>query len=383
MIDPLSNKYINWTDGMKISQSHLHQLQGAVEEKFKDANALAMDKDGFGILPFGHDGKKPLDFMLRVEGQSAVQVEIIQARGLTAAGERIEILSTARHGGKESLTGRVELDKASMVNQKAYFVAIAIVAGEMKPFGTPDPNETPPRLPFVEPSLSIQLLPEGTHTDLYRNGLVIGRLTVENAALVADDGYIPPAMAMRSHEALQEFSFKYVQFLQEIEQNAFEIMRNLGRKDTLTALAHSVGEFARAVIEAIQREYDLVEMYGEYMHPARFLLNAKQLARTIKNAIDLMNNEAKEELLLYFQDVIELGPAEYQSVNARVVSARYDHFALRNTLQVILEFCKVNGKLMSELSNLDYIGKKKKTGIFVGEVTKESEAPKPKKRWDF
>lgn len=383
MIDPLSNKYINWTDGMKISQGHLHQLQGAIEGKFKDGNAVSMEKYGYGILPFGQDGKKPLDFLLRVENQSSVHVEVIQARGLTAAGDRVEILATGRHGGKELLKSKVDLDMASMVNQKAYLLSIAISPDEMKPFGSPDAAETPPRLPYTEPALSIQLLPEGTNADLYRNGLVIGRVAVENGALVNDEGYIPPSMAMRSHEALQEFSFKYVQFLQELEQNAFEIIRNLGRKDALTGLATSVGNFTRALISAIEREFDLIEMYGESLHPARFLLNAKQIARAIKNAIELLTNEAKEELLLYYQDVIELGPAEYMAVNTRVVSAQYDHLAIRGTLEAILEFCKVNGKLVSELSNLDYIGKKKKTGIFVGEVTKESEAPKPKKRWDF
>lgn len=383
MIDPLSNQYINWTDGMKISSVHLHKLQHVIEEKVKDCTALSEGRDHYGILPFGNDGRKPLEFMLRVEGQSTVVVEVVQCRGLSPAGDRIEVLTGAAHEGRTSLQSKVEHDKASLINISALYVAIRCSGKEMQPFGLPDSGESPARLPYASPELKIELIPADKDPNLYRNSLIIGRLNVNGGVITQDEDYIPPSLAMSGQEALKEFSFKYVRFIREMEENAFGIVRNLGRKDTLTSLATSTGSFARNIIECIQRNFDFVQMYGDSLHPSRFLLNAKQLARSIFNAVELLPGDEKEELLQYFRDVIELGPAEYTAVNKRLIDIDYNHLDLREILGDILEFCKVNGKLVSELSRLDYIGKKKKTGIFVGEVTKESETPKPKKRWDF
>ncbi len=382
-MDPLSNKYINWSDGMKISQKHLHELQNIVEEKSRDSIATQAPKDGFGILPAGHEGKKPLDYMLRLEGENALSLELRQCRAITPSGNRVELLTGSAHEGKNVLKGRLELEKAGLVNSSSLFVALRYMSGEMEPFGLPDSNESPPRLPYTSPRLQLELMPGDADPKLYHHCVIVARMSVQNGVMSHDESYIPPSLAMSGHDALKEFAFKYIQFLQELENNAFAVVRNIARKDTLTPLAESVNTYVREVIASIQHHFDFLEMFGERLHPAHFLLNAKQLARGMKNSIEMLRSDSKEELLNYFQDVIELGPAEYMGVNAAVHNAQYSHYNIRKSLEAILEFCKVNGKLMTELSHLDYIGKKKKTGIFVGEVTRDEETPKPKKRWDF
>ncbi|MFN2422888.1 MAG: hypothetical protein ABR572_03855, partial [Cryomorphaceae bacterium] len=95
----------------------------------------------------------------------------------------------------------------------------------------------------------------------------------------------------------------------------------------LTSLATSTGSFARNIIECVQRNFDFVQMYGDSLHPSQFLLNAKQLARSMYNAVELLPGDEKEDLLQYFRDVIELGPAEYTAVNKQLIDAEYNHLA--------------------------------------------------------
>jgi hypothetical protein len=383
MIDPLSNRYVNWTDGMKISQHHFHQLQRTIEEKFKDGNALLTAIDDYGILPEGHAGKKPVEYLIRIEGKATIHAEIIQCRGLTPSGDRIEILASETHSGKPTLVSKLELEHSAIKNGGSFFLCVRYRMQDMVPFGKPVPDESPARLPYASPELRLELIPESDNINAYRNALPIARFVLQNDEIRHDQDYIPPCRQMRSHDDLKEFGFKYVQFLTELDNNAFEIVRNLGRKESLTKLAQSVGTIARSAIQNIELHLDFLEMNSDIAKPSLFVLNAKQLARCLRNAIELLPNEDKEELLNYLQEVIDVGPGEYMTINNKVVSLEYDHLDIKAALNNILQFCKVNGKLFNEWSNLDYIGKKKKTGIFVGEVTKDTEVTKERKKWDF
>lgn len=383
MIDPLSNRYVNWTDGMKISQIHFHQLQHTVEAKSKDGNALHTGTDDYGVLPEGNSGKKPIDYLVRIENKATVYAEIVQCRGLTPSGDRIEILASGINDGKLTIANKLQIEESAMQAGAVFFLCVRYISHIMQPFGKPVPDESPARLPYTEPELSLELLPAVDNNNAYRNALIIGRFVVQNSELRHDVDYIPPCRQMRSHDDLREFGFKYIQFLSELESNAFEIVRNLGRKDSLTKLAQSVGTVSRNAIHNIELHFDLLEMNGDTAKPSLFVLNAKQLARCLRNAIELLPNEDKEELLNYVQEVIDVGPGEYMTINNKVVQLEYNHIDIRGALTVILQFCKVNGRLFNEWSNLDYIGKKKKSGIFVGEVTKETEVTKERKKWDF
>ncbi|MCH5688648.1 hypothetical protein LWM68_32985 [Niabella sp. W65] len=65
---------------------------------------------------------------------------------------------------------------------------------------------------------------------------------------------------------------------------------------------------------------------------------------------------------------------------------RYNHNDINENVNSIIQFAKVVGKLFSTLSSLEFIGKKKESGIFVKEgyindPGESSNAPKPKRRF--
>lgn len=383
-MDPFTEGYINWVDGMKISKEHFHQLQLATEQRLKDARNISLTPTNFGLLSSGVDGKDTLDVKVRIENGTNVKVEVHQCRGVTESGDRIEILHRDKNSGSKQYSTLIELSPDSLKGKDYFFLIIRVHQIEMTPYGVPAEDETPVRYPFTRPTLEIEVIsPEEDNHTLFKNSLVIGRLLVQNGELIEDDSYIPPCTNMSAKADLQEFAFQYIRFLESIEDDLFKIFANLKSKDTLTSLAESVRELVISLIGTIQSDIDLYKMHGSVISPAEFVLNAKRIARTIKNTVNLRTNDAKEELLNYVQEIIGMSPSEYVGLNNGIITLEYDHFYIRDRLQSVLHFCQTNAKLMSEWSNLDYIGKKKKSDIFVGEVTQDAKTEQGKKKWDF
>ncbi len=368
---------------MKISQAHFHQLQSAIEAHVKDGRATGIRSDNFGLLPSA-GAKESLDFDFRVEENTNVKIKIRQCRAISPAGNRIEINSNLPNSGHQNFEKTIKLEKPVLDSNSDYYLTLRPNTEEPHLYGSPDQDESPARMPFFEHAIDAEIVPlKGINYNVLKNSIIIGLVSIRNGEISEDINYIPPSTAMASHRDLGEFAFKYSQFLGDLEADLFKINKNVSSKDQLTNLAQSVADLARNLILSIQMEIDFIRMFSDHTTPSLFILNAKKIARTFKNAIELNSNEKKEELLNYVQEVIDINPGEYMAVNARVLDLEYDHYEIREALQVILQFCKINGKLISEWGNLDYIGKKKKTGIFVGEVKKDIEVTKERKKWDF
>ena len=384
MKDPFTKGYVNWVDGMKISREHFIQLQSAAEQRLKDARSTSLNHTNFGLLSSGIDGKNPLEVNVLIESGKHVKVEVNQCRGITESGDRIEVLHRDLNEGSKQPSELIELSEDDLKAHDHFFLTIRVHQNEMTPYGVPDQEEAPVRYPYTRPTLKIEVVPpeEDNHT-LFKNSLVIGRLHVQNGELLEDESYIPPCTNMAATADLQEFAFEYIRFLGSMEDDLFKIFSNLNRKEKLTSLAESVRELMISLISTIQADLDFYKMYGSVSSPATFVLNAKRIARCLKNSINLRTNDAKEELLNYIQEIVGISPGEYVGLNNKILTMEYNHFYIRDLLQSVLQFCQINSKLMSEWSNLDYIGKKKKSDIFVGEVTQDAKSEQGKKKWDF
>lgn len=381
MFDPIKYGYVNWADGMKISQAHFHQLQSAIEARVKDSRATGLRNDNFGLIP---SDTNALDFEFRVDDAANLKIKVRQCRAISPAGDRIEIIANSSNSSHQNFEKTVKLDKSVLETNGDFYITLRANSDEPHLYGEPDQEESPARMPYFERALDVEIVQvTGVNKKVFKNSAVIAQFKVENGNISEDVNYIPPCSSMASHRDLSEFAFKYAQFLGDLETDLFKINKNVSSKDQLTNLAQSVADLTRNLIQSIQQEIDFIRMFSEYSTPSVFVLNAKKIARTIKNAIELNSNEKKEELLNYVQEVIDISPGEYTAINAKVLDLEYDHYNVRDALQVILQFCKINGKLISEWGNLDYIGKKKKTGIFVGEVRKDTEITKERKKWDF
>ena len=110
------------------------------------------------------------------------------------------------------------------------------------------------------------------------------------------------------------------------------------------------------------------------------------LARIIKNTIDLRIGSGKEELLNYLAEWCDVNQGELETLLTSIANMQYTHHDINQNLIKIIKFVKVIGKLFDTLSNLEFIGKKKESNIFVKEEQMNTQAddinkPKPKRRF--
>ncbi|MCH5597547.1 hypothetical protein [Niabella ginsengisoli] len=122
-----------------------------------------------------------------------------------------------------------------------------------------------------------------------------------------------------------------------------------------------------------------------YEPPVKMISAIVGLARILKNTIDLRTGSGKEELMNYLSEWSELKQGELESLLTNMATLRYNHNDINENITAIIQFAKVTGKLFNTLSNLEFIGKKKESGIFVKEGyindTSEHNNTKPKRRF--
>jgi hypothetical protein len=104
----------------------------------------------------------------------------------------------------------------------------------------------------------------------------------------------------------------------------------------------------------------------------------------MKNSIDLRTGSGKEEMMNYLCEWCELKQGELESLLSNVASLRYDHNDINKSIGAVVSFIKIISRLFDTLSKLDFIGKRKDTGIFVNEEKAEvAEAQAKAKRRFF
>ncbi|MBP6311697.1 MAG: hypothetical protein KA408_05465 [Flavobacteriales bacterium] len=387
MNDSIKNGYINWIDGMKISKDHFIDMQRATEDRLRDVRSVLGSEFDMGLLAGKLKGRGSLEYILTIGHPNRIDMEVYQCRALSPAGDRVEIVSdlnSLTNALKATFT--IDLEKAE--DRDTYDVIIKVDSFNMTPYGEPDVKESPPRHPFAQPGYTLELAPskEIQYNEYNRNYVVLTRVQLIGSEIKHLKEYIPPCMSMESAAELTEFYFRYLQFVKDLEQNAFRIIIKTNSAEHKTPLVNNVELIARRVFDLIEKEIDDVVLFYRFENPVHFVAHTMRLARCIRNSIELTTNAGKDELLNYFStEVMDLSSAEYMNVLSGLFGMEYQHYDINACLTRISSFCKHTAKLFDELSRLDYIGKKKDIGIFVTDKTKEDTLSVAQKRrkWDF
>ena len=378
MSEPIRSGYVNWIDGMKMSKTHFLELQQAVEDRIRDERARATYHTDFGLLPGRFNGKPSLDYELTFDGRAKFTLRLRQCRAVTAGGDRIEVLY-GEDGEAPGLVRTVEIEDALMLEGHEFDLVVKIDSLNMEPYGVPNVQESPPRHPFARPQCSLEwvaskdLRPEGYAL----NQITIARLRVSRNELTHDAEFMPPCMSMASLPRLEEFHAQYFRFLKEAEQNLFKIVIRLNMRDKRTDLSDSVDSYCRAAIGFLERELGGFQTLGKRMTPRELVSNAVSFARALRYAIELLTGRGKDEMLNYINTVIAVTPGDYVQTMSRLTDLEYEHTDLKDALVRVLDFCRVNRKLLDEWVRLDYIGQRKNEDIFIHEESTRFVAPPP------
>ena len=279
MLPDLTHYPVNWVDGMKISRRHFTETDQFTTDHLRDATALLLRPDFFGLLPAPNELGSPAAFelLLNVDVQGEVQARLTQCRAVTAGGARIEIVPTTTPLTlRTSLAQLLTAYSLTATEGLRFSVVLTVNPFERVPTGTPAVDEVPPRHPYTRPSHGLSLVP----TDQLGSqasaafALVVGELVYAEGALRPVAQYIPPSMALASHPALLQALHQLDFQLTELETDAFKIIHKVKmRPDKRSPLADLVRELAERTVFALAQQLTTLRLLAPAQPPS-YLLDA-------------------------------------------------------------------------------------------------------------
>jgi hypothetical protein len=354
---------VNWVDGMKISRRHFTETDQFVTDHLRDATALLLRPDFYGLLPAPNELGSPaaLELLLSVDAQNEVQARLTQCRAVTAGGARIDITPTsAPLTMRTSLAQLLAATGLTATEGLRFSVVLTVNPFERTPTGMPAAEESPLRHPYTRPSYSLSVVPAaqlGSQASA-AFALVVGELLYSEGTLRPVVQYIPPSLALASHPALLQALHQLDFQLTELETDAFKIIHKVKlRTDKRSPLADLVRQMAEHTVFALAQQLTTLRLLAPAQPPSYLLDALLRVAKQIKTSLDMLTEAEREELLKYFEQWSETPPAAVLGALQAAVTLVYDHHRVHEHLQQQRQLWQVLGLIFRQLSQLEYIGK--------------------------
>lgn len=369
---------VNWIDGMKINKSHFLQQDHAFTNLVTDAVAVRTTPFNYGLLPADEMNTSQLKLWIDVDNQQVLTVKLVSCNAVSAGGARVFIDGSETNPFKLSASFPVVKADTCSLPEGSYFIILSVNPFDKKPFGEADPNEEPPRYPFLAPAYHLFLVPadETGHRNMGPYHLSLGKLQLRNNIATLDENYIPPCMAVNSHPALAEAFAFYNNQLSTLETVCLQIIKKIHFRNQQNLLAQLVWYISENMLMYLSPVLAKFRWSMPYETPVVMVEAVAGLGRVLKNSIDTRQATGKEELIDYFADWLDLNQAQFEKVISDAVNAEYNHTDIRPSLNRCSLFVREVVTLFKKLSELDYIGRKTDKDIFVKEEAPDFAKPR-------
>lgn len=370
MRDQMKHLPVNWIDGMKISKSHFIAQDNAAKNALFDLASLMLSPLRYGILPASEQGEDTYNIRISLDNQNSIRVSVLACQAITQGGVRIAI-SPLSDGSQQNRDGvpTASFQFSNVSNEPVWWIVLMVNPYERLPTGSPNLEENPPRYPSVLPLYTVQIV-SGSQYPQYANhpyALVIGKAISNGNEVRADDEYIPPCFSISAHPDLISLYTELDKFLGNLELRCSQIVQKIYKKNQQNELSELVLFLCDRIIMFLGQSITNMRWMMLHESPAAMFANIASLARVMKNSIDLRIGSGKDEMMTYLSEWCELKQGELENMLSSLAGLRYDNNDINSNIQKVITFVKVCSKLFETLSKLEFIGKKKETGIFVKE----------------
>ncbi|MFV0304423.1 MAG: hypothetical protein ACK5IC_02945 [Moheibacter sp.] len=367
MLENLNHFPINWVDGMKINKSHFLAIQDNVSDVTRDSVGVSLNQINYGLLPY-KNAESSVRISLVIDNHKLLRVKVEECHAVTPNGSRIEISSQNTHILNLEMPYPEETYELKDMEEVVLLANISVNPFKNRAFGELDPQEDPPRYPYLLPTYNLNLVPENNLNQGYSGyQLTIGKILVtpNETQLIAN--YIPPCTSIQSHQRLIDIHSDIDKFFGQLELYSVQISQKIHRKNQSNDLASMILNLSDKVTTYLGHEVNSFRWTIPHEPPAYMFDKVVSLARIMKNFVDSKSGAGKEELLNYFAEWCGLSQGDFEVMFTDTVNAGYNHTQIDKTVSKIQFFIKTIEELFSTLNRLDYIGKRKDTGIFVKE----------------
>lgn len=359
---------VNWIDGMKINKSHFIDTDSNITQQVKNTYLSFINPYNYGLLLQQESGFDPVKIIIDIDNQDYIHVKVLNCSAVTRGGSRIEVQNNyfSDNDLSESMP-QIKINTESNNNYE-YFIAITINCFERVPFGKPDPEENPPRLPSILPGYSISVHTKNELNAVKNeNSLIIGKLIFKAGKPEIDENYIPPCQTIFSHPKLVEYHAQLVKVMGQIEIDVIDILHRIKDKKQSTNIAETVSDVSNALLGFMGIHMVEFRRIAKYYPPVFIFEQMATLARIVNNSINKQSSVDREELLNYIQDWSSLKQGAFEELLSKTIEYKYDHDDINESINSMAPFVNAISNICNTLSNLDFIGKKKDRQIFVKE----------------
>ena len=373
MTEDIKNFKVNWIDGMKISKEHFQQLQSYTWDTIRDMGSVRMGRFDYGAI--ASSSKNTNEFLINIDAHNNLKVAIKVLKAVTPNGNRVEITAETP-SFKEDIT----VEELSNSGFDGGYVLLNVDTENSVAFGTKNPKEMPPRLPFLTANYFVTFI---TASDMESEGVSSNQIPIakierrEKGLLVAQQ-YIMPAVTLAADQGLTKFYGEIETFFKMTERNAIQIVQKIRSKDNDNIIADTLFVAVDKIYTLLGTELTRFKCEEYDLTPRELINSIVSFARLFKNAVDVAPSQHKEQLFNYFAEWTDLKGGDYEKLFTNVINLTYNHNDIEQNISVLKDFTGTINKLFTLLTQVDYIGKRKDMGIFVNENSLKENTNKSK-----
>ena len=202
------------------------------------------------------------------------------------------------------------------------------------------------------------------------SSLLLARLSVKDNVPEFDKDYVPPCARVSSDERLLALEGRLLEMFSKIELDILVIIRKIHAKEQKTPLAGSVLFLAEKIAALHGLQMTRQRLFMKHSPPVSLFEAVSQFARGLRNTINTETPERKEEMINYFSDWCSMKQGDLDKLIVDAANYGYNHYEIGTVLSKLMTFIETMADLFGTLSQLDYIGKRRDTQIYIKEEGK-------------
>ncbi|MEO6722325.1 MAG: hypothetical protein ABIN67_18295, partial [Ferruginibacter sp.] len=330
---------VNWIDGMKINKNHFISQDNAWTDTLQEMVSLGISPLRYGVLPSSTAGENTFDVKISLDNQNALRVSVLSFQAVTLGGMRISIPSIANNAQNDTnniLTAIFPFSTAK--NDTAWWIFLFVHPFEKQPAGSPDLNENPPRLPFVLPTYSLDMISETNYREFTNHpyAIPIGKVNVNGNDVRVEDDYLPPSVSIIAHSDLLSLHGELDKYFADIELYCSKIVQKIFVKKQQNEISELVMFLCDRVILYLGQAITTMRWRMIYEPPVELFMSIAALARIMKNSIDLRIGSGKDELMNYLSEWCELKQGELETMLSRMANAGFNNNDINKSIQQVV-----------------------------------------------
>ncbi|WP_241448698.1 hypothetical protein [Aquimarina pacifica] len=353
---------------MKISKNHFIDTENALTQFAQNISTQNVNSINYGLLP-STNTEEAVTIRLSMDGQETINIELTKCRAITRGGCLIDI--TPEISSVLEKRGNIIKADYSINGQEdeECYIVLSVNPFGRTPIGDAVPEEEPPRHPYVlsEYSLTVVSKSEVNQEEFGAHFITIGKIVFDSGVPSLAEDFIPPCTSIQSHQDLVYIYSEIGTFFNAIEKYSMNIIQKVYQKKQSNDLARMVLTISQNVLQYLGGMLPDYRHNDRYAPPVVMITKLMSLARVIKNNMDIYVGTGKEELLNYLSDWCDLNQGAFENILIEMIELEYQHTDINKSLDNVSGFTKLMLSLFKKLNELDYIGKKSDSNIFVKE----------------